>query len=36
VGNGSSEAQEKITPPGSQGLIAAKRFIISQGPRASG
>ena len=36
MGNGSSEAQEKITPPGPQGLIAVKRFTISQRPRASG
>jgi hypothetical protein len=36
MGNGSSEAQEKVPPPGAQGLIAAQRFDISQGPSASG
>jgi len=32
MGNGSSKAQEKEPPPGSQGLTATKRFNISQGP----
>ena len=32
MGNGSSEAQEKDSPPASQGLTATKRFDISQGP----
>ena len=32
MGNRSTEAQEKDSPPGSQGLTATKRFDISQGP----
>ena len=32
MGNGSSKAQKKDSPPDSQGLTATKRFEISQGP----
>ena len=36
MGNGHSETQAKEPPAGAQGLSAAKRFDISQGPGASG